>query len=116
MTDCEQEQKYTDTTCTQNLTTVGVVFENKKIRVPQTYCLHIQQEQEYTGFTEIMIVIPMEDNDDWLSNNKTWKKWTRLGDGGSLLLGIVAEITKLGERVAKNTKLNYRYFFVYLLP
>jgi hypothetical protein len=26
----------------------------------------------------------MEDNDDWLRNNKTWKKWTRLGDGGSL--------------------------------
>ena len=23
----------------------------------------------------------MEDNDDWLANNKTWKKWTRIGDG-----------------------------------
>jgi hypothetical protein len=26
----------------------------------------------------------MEDNDYWLSNNKTMKKWTRIGDGGSL--------------------------------
>jgi hypothetical protein len=26
----------------------------------------------------------MEDNDDWLAINKTWKKWTRLGVGGSL--------------------------------
>ena len=26
----------------------------------------------------------MEDNYDWLANNKTWKKWTRTGDGGSL--------------------------------
>ena len=26
----------------------------------------------------------MEDNDDWLSNNKTRKKWTRIGDGESL--------------------------------
>jgi hypothetical protein len=74
LTDCEQEQKYTVTTYTQNLTTVGVVVGNKKIRAPQTYRLHIQQEQEYTGFTEIMFVIPMEDNDDWLANNKTWKK------------------------------------------
>ncbi len=23
----------------------------------------------------------MEDNDDWLASNKTWKKWTRIGDG-----------------------------------
>jgi hypothetical protein len=26
----------------------------------------------------------MEDNDDWLANNRTWKKWTGLGDGGLL--------------------------------
>jgi hypothetical protein len=26
----------------------------------------------------------MEDNDDWVANNKTWKKWTRIGDGESL--------------------------------
>jgi ribosomal protein S21 len=26
----------------------------------------------------------MEDYDDWLVNNKTWKKWTNIGDGESL--------------------------------
>jgi hypothetical protein len=31
-----------------------------------------------------MLVINMEYNDDWLANNKTWKKWTRIRDGGSL--------------------------------
>jgi hypothetical protein len=25
----------------------------------------------------------MEDNNDWLANNKTWKKLTRIGDGES---------------------------------
>jgi hypothetical protein len=30
------------------------------------------------------LVINMEDNEDWLANNKTRKKWTRIGDGGSL--------------------------------
>jgi hypothetical protein len=52
LTSCEQEQKYMDTTYIHNLTTVGVVVENKKIWAPQTYRLRIQQEQEYTGFTE----------------------------------------------------------------
>ncbi len=28
-----------------------------------------------------MFVINMEDNDDWLASNKTWRKWTRIGDG-----------------------------------
>ncbi len=23
----------------------------------------------------------MENNADWLASNKTWKKWTRIGDG-----------------------------------
>jgi hypothetical protein len=27
------------------------------------------------------IVVSMENNDDWLASNKTWKKWTRIGDG-----------------------------------
>jgi hypothetical protein len=27
-----------------------------------------------------MFVINMEDNGDWLASNKTWKKWTRIGD------------------------------------
>ncbi len=47
-------------------------------------CLRIQQEQKYTGLTEIPFVIAMEDNDDWLANNRTWKKLTVLGEMGSL--------------------------------
>jgi hypothetical protein len=26
-------------------------------------------------------MLNMENNDDWLASNKTWKKWTRIGDG-----------------------------------
>jgi hypothetical protein len=26
-------------------------------------------------------MVNMENNDDWLASNKTWKKWTRIGDG-----------------------------------
>jgi hypothetical protein len=36
------------------------------------------------SLTEIPFVIAMEDNDDWLANNRTWKKWTGLGEVGSL--------------------------------
>ncbi len=43
------------------------------------YHLGIQREHEYTGLAEIPFVIAMEDNDDWLANNRTWKKWTGLG-------------------------------------
>jgi hypothetical protein len=28
-----------------------------------------------------MFMVNMENNDDWLASNKTWKKWTRIGDG-----------------------------------
>jgi hypothetical protein len=48
------------------------------------YCLCNQQEQEYTSFIKKMFMNAMEDNYDWLANNKTWKKWTGLGDGGLL--------------------------------
>ncbi len=26
-------------------------------------------------------MVNMENNDDWLASNKTWKKWTRIRDG-----------------------------------
>jgi hypothetical protein len=26
-------------------------------------------------------MVNLENNDDWLASNKTWKKWTRIGDG-----------------------------------
>jgi hypothetical protein len=48
------------------------------------YRLHIQQEQKYMGLTEILFVISLENNDDWLANNRTWKKWTGLAEVGSL--------------------------------
>jgi hypothetical protein len=69
------------------------------------YRLHIQQEQEHTGFTEITFVITMEDNDNWLANNKTWKKWARLGYGGSLsYAGIDFHKPKDEERLVKEIK------------
>ena len=81
------------------------MVENKNIRAPQTYCLCIQQEQKYTGCTEIKFVIAMEDNDDWLANNKTWKKWTRIGDGELLsYAGINFHKPIDEERLIKNQK------------
>ncbi len=67
--------------------------------------LCIQREPKYTCFTEITFVINMEDNDDWLANNKTWKKWTRIGDGGSLsYAGIDFHKPKDEERLVKEIK------------
>jgi hypothetical protein len=28
-----------------------------------------------------MFVVNMENNADWFASNKTWKTWTRIGDG-----------------------------------
>jgi hypothetical protein len=61
----------TDTTYTQNSTTVGVVVENKKMVSPNVLFVYSSRTKMY-------------DNDDWLSNIKTWKKWIRIGDGESL--------------------------------
>jgi hypothetical protein len=72
-----------DTTYTQNSTSVGVVAENKKIGLPKrSVCLFSKNKN--ICLTEITFVINIEDNHDWLANNKIWKKWTRIGDGGSL--------------------------------
>jgi hypothetical protein len=38
LTDCEQEQKYMDTTYTHNSTTIGVVVEKKK-QAPHPVCV-----------------------------------------------------------------------------
>jgi hypothetical protein len=47
-------------------------------------------------------MIAMEGNDDWLANNKTWKKRTRIGDGGSLsYAGINFNKPKDEEQVVK---------------
>jgi hypothetical protein len=47
----------------------------------------------------------MEDNDDWLANNKTWNTWTKLGDGGSLSYArIDFHKPKDEERLVKEIK------------
>jgi hypothetical protein len=47
----------------------------------------------------------MEDDDDWLVNNKTWKKWTRIGDGESpSFAGIYFHKPIDEERLVKEIK------------
>jgi hypothetical protein len=52
----------------------------KQISLPKrSFCVFSNNKN--TWFTEITFVLNMENNDDWLASNKTWKKWTRIGDG-----------------------------------
>ncbi len=67
------------------------------------YHLCTQQEQKYTGCTELTFMIAMEDNNEWLANNKTWKKWTRIGDGGSLSYAGI-DLHKPSKRNQKKEK------------
>jgi hypothetical protein len=47
----------------------------------------------------------MENNDDWLASNKTWKKWTRIGDGELLsYAGIDFQKPTDEERLVKEIK------------
>jgi hypothetical protein len=47
----------------------------------------------------------MEDNYDWLASNKTWKKWTRIGDGELLsYAGIKFHKPIDKERLVKEIK------------
>ena len=47
----------------------------------------------------------MENNDDWLASNKTWKKWTRIGDGELLsYAGINFQKPIDEERLVKEIK------------
>ncbi len=47
----------------------------------------------------------MKGNDDWLANNRTWKKWTGLGDVGSLsYAGINFHKPKDDEQLIKEIK------------
>jgi hypothetical protein len=47
----------------------------------------------------------MEDNDDWLANSRTWKKWTGLGEMGShSYAGTDFHKPKDGERLIKGIK------------
>jgi hypothetical protein len=50
-------------------------------------------------------MLNMENNDDWLASNKTWKKWTRIGDGELLsYAGIDFQKPIDEERLAKEIK------------
>jgi hypothetical protein len=69
-----------DITLTQNKTTVCVVVPNKKISLLRC-SLCVFSNNKNTWFTEITCMVNMENNDDWLASKKTWKKWTRIGDG-----------------------------------
>ncbi len=55
----------------------------------------------------------MEDNDDWLANTKTWKKWTRTGDGESQSYARIdfhkpIDEEQLVKEIKRRTKLNDR--------
>jgi hypothetical protein len=55
----------------------------------------------------------MEDNDDWLANNKTWKKQTRIGDGESLSYAGInfhkpIDEERLVKEIKRRKKLNNR--------
>ncbi len=53
----------------------------------------------------------MEDNDDWLARNKTWKKLTRIGDGELLSYAEInfhkpIDIEWLVKEIKRRKKLN----------
>jgi hypothetical protein len=51
-------------------------------------------------------LINMEDNDDWLASNKTWKKWTRIGDGELLSYDGIKFHTPIDEeRLVREMKI-----------
>jgi hypothetical protein len=58
-----------------------------------------------TWFTEITFMRNMENKNDWLACNKTWKKWTRIGDGELLsYAGIGFQKPIDEERLVKEIK------------
>ena len=76
----------------------------KKKQPPTTFPLCIQQQLN-TLFTEITFMVNMENNADWLASNKTWKKWTGIGDGELLsYAGIDYQKPTDEERLVKEIK------------
>jgi hypothetical protein len=52
----------------------------------------------------------MEENDDWLANNRIWKKWTRNGEGESLsYAGIDFHKPKDEEQLLKEIKRSKKF-------
>jgi hypothetical protein len=67
------------------------VVTNEKISLPKR-SLCASSNKKNTWFTEITFMVNMENNDDWLARNKTWKKSTKIGDGELLsYAGIVIQ-------------------------
>jgi hypothetical protein len=84
--------------------TVCVVVSNKKISLPKGF-LCVFSNIKNIWFTEITFMVNMENNDDWLASNKTWKKWTRIGDGELLsYAGIDFQKPIDEERLVKDIK------------
>jgi hypothetical protein len=56
-------------------------------------------------------MVNMENNDDWLASNKTWKKWTRIADGELLSYAGIdfkkpIDEEQLGKEIKRRKKLN----------
>jgi hypothetical protein len=56
-------------------------------------------------------MLNMENNGDWLANNKTWKKWTGIGDGELLLYAGIdyqkpTEEEQLVKEIKRRKKIN----------
>ncbi len=75
----------------------------QKNQSPQVFhCVFSNNKNAW--FTEVTFMINMENNDDWLASNKTWKKWTRIGDGELLsYAGIDVQKPIDEERLVKLT-------------
>jgi hypothetical protein len=84
--------------------TICVVVTNKKIHLPKC-SLCVFSKNYNTWVTEITFMVNMENNNDWLASKKTWKKWTRIGDGELLsYAGIDFKKPIDEERLAKEIK------------
>ncbi len=56
-------------------------------------------------------MVNIENNDDWLASNKTWKKWTRIGDGELLSYAGIdfqkpIDEERLVQEIKRRKKLN----------
>jgi hypothetical protein len=87
------------------------VVTNEKISLPKC-SLCVFSNNKYTWLTEITFMVNMENIDDWLASNNTWKKWTRIGDGELLSdAGInfqkPIDEERLVKEIKRRKKLNY---------
>jgi hypothetical protein len=86
------------------------VVPNKKTSLPKG-SLCVFSNNKNTWFTEIRFMVNIENNDDWLASNKTWKKWTRIGDGELLSYAGIdfqkpIDEERLVQEIKRRKKLN----------